>query len=224
MPVLSARSSRGLTRNSLKLKKNPPAAHRPASAPDTALPPPAPVASGHPRNAGDRPRRYASAGSIPASTGAPASRYSCSLFLNDRMLIPSAIAACVRLPPVCFNAARIACFSSSSSRKTCPAAAVSPEPEPALARAGWSVAEVDLWEVNEAFAVVPMAFMRELNVAPEKLNVRGGAIALGHPIGCSGARIIVTLLAALKERSLKRGVAAICIGGGEGLAVCVELV
>lgn len=93
----------------------------------------------------------------------------------------------------------------------------------ALARAGWSVADVDLWEVNEAFAVVPLAFMRELGVAPEKLNVRGGAIALGHPIGCSGARIIVTLLAALKERGLKRGVAAICIGGGEGLAVGVEL-
>jgi acetyl-CoA C-acetyltransferase len=95
--------------------------------------------------------------------------------------------------------------------------------EHALARAGWNVDDVDLWEVNEAFAVVPMAFMRELGVPHEKLNVRGGAISLGHPIGCSGARIIVTLLAALRERNLKRGVAAICIGGGEGLAVCVEL-
>ena len=94
----------------------------------------------------------------------------------------------------------------------------------ALKHAGWSVAAVDLWEVNEAFAVVPMAFMRELAVPHEKLNVRGGAISLGHPIGCSGARILVTLIAALKERGLKRGVAAICIGGGEGLAVCVELV
>ena len=94
----------------------------------------------------------------------------------------------------------------------------------ALKAAGWSVAEVDLWEVNEAFAVVPMAFARELGVPPDKLNVRGGAIALGHPIGASGARILVTLLAALKERGLKRGVAAICIGGGEGLAVCVELI
>ena len=93
----------------------------------------------------------------------------------------------------------------------------------ALKQAGWSVGEVDLWEVNEAFAVVPMAFMQELGVPHEKLNVRGGAISLGHPIGCSGARILVTLLAALKERGLKRGVAAICIGGGEGLAVCVEL-
>ena len=94
----------------------------------------------------------------------------------------------------------------------------------ALKQAGWSVADVDLWEVNEAFAVVPMAYMKELGVPHEKLNVRGGAISLGHPIGCSGARILVTLIAALKERGLKRGVAAICIGGGEGLAVCVELV
>ncbi|MBS0632767.1 MAG: thiolase family protein [Verrucomicrobia bacterium] len=94
----------------------------------------------------------------------------------------------------------------------------------ALQRAGWSVDDVDLWEVNEAFAVVPLAFMRELGVAHDKMNVRGGAISLGHPIGCSGARIVVTLLAALRERGLKRGVAAICIGGGEGLAVAVELV
>lgn len=93
----------------------------------------------------------------------------------------------------------------------------------ALDAAGWSVADVDLWEVNEAFAVVPLAFMQELGVPHEKLNVRGGAIALGHPIGASGARIVVTLLAALQERGLKRGVAAICIGGGEALAVAVEL-
>ena len=93
----------------------------------------------------------------------------------------------------------------------------------ALNQAGWAAEEVDLWEVNEAFAVVPMAFMRELEIPPEKVNVRGGAIALGHPIGCSGARILVTLLAALRSRGLRRGVATVCIGGGEGLAVCVEL-
>jgi len=93
----------------------------------------------------------------------------------------------------------------------------------ALSSAGWSTDDVDLWEINEAFAVVPMAFMRELNISPEKVNVNGGAIALGHPIGCSGARIIVTLIAALQARGLKRGVAAICIGGGEGMAVCVEV-
>ncbi|MEO7599316.1 MAG: thiolase family protein [Opitutus sp.] len=94
----------------------------------------------------------------------------------------------------------------------------------ALGLAGWQVSDVDLWEVNEAFAVVPMAFMQELGVAHDRLNVRGGAIALGHPIGASGARILVTLISALRERGLKRGVAAVCIGGGEGLAACVELV
>jgi acetyl-CoA C-acetyltransferase len=77
--------------------------------------------------------------------------------------------------------------------------------------------------VNEAFAVVPLAFMRELEIDPTRVNVDGGAIALGHPIGASGARILVTLLGALRRRGLRRGVATICIGGGEGLAVCVEL-
>jgi acetyl-CoA C-acetyltransferase len=99
-----------------------------------------------------------------------------------------------------------------------------PAAQSALAAAGWKVGDVDLWEVNEAFAVVPMAFAQELGVSADKLNVRGGAISLGHPIGASGARILVTLIAALKERGLKRGVAAICIGGGEGLAACVELI
>ena len=89
---------------------------------------------------------------------------------------------------------------------------------------GWSVDDVDLWEVNEAFAVVPMAFMRELGVPHEKLNVNGGACALGHPIGASGTRIIVTLLNAMEKRGAKRGVAAICIGGGEGTAIALERV
>jgi acetyl-CoA C-acetyltransferase len=92
----------------------------------------------------------------------------------------------------------------------------------ALQRAGWRPEQVDLWEVNEAFAVVALAFARELNIEPEKMNIRGGAIALGHPIGASGARIVVTLLSAMRERQAHRGVAAICIGGGEGLAVCIE--
>jgi len=87
-----------------------------------------------------------------------------------------------------------------------------------LDRLGWSVADVDLWEVNEAFAVVPMAFMAELGVDHARLNVNGGACALGHPIGASGARILVTLLHALEARGLRRGIAAICIGGGEGTA------
>jgi acetyl-CoA C-acetyltransferase len=94
----------------------------------------------------------------------------------------------------------------------------------ALKRAGWEVGEVDIWEVNEAFAVVPMALARELGVPADKLNLRGGAISLGHPIGCSGARILVTLIASLRERGAKRGLAAICIGGGEGMAAAIELI
>ena len=92
-----------------------------------------------------------------------------------------------------------------------------------LKRACWKIEDVDLWEINEAFAVVPMAFMAELGIPHDKVNVRGGAIALGHPLGASGARILVTLLDTLRERGLKRGVAALCVGGGEGMAVCVEL-
>ncbi|KPD12192.1 acetyl-CoA C-acyltransferase [Phaeobacter sp. 11ANDIMAR09] len=93
-----------------------------------------------------------------------------------------------------------------------------------LDQIGWQVEDVDLWEVNEAFAVVPMAFMHEMGISRDKVNVNGGACALGHPIGASGARIMVTLLNALEKRGLKRGVAAICIGGGEGTAIAIELV
>ncbi|KEO53245.1 thiolase family protein [Thioclava indica] len=97
-----------------------------------------------------------------------------------------------------------------------------PAIEKLLKKLGWSVEDVDLWEVNEAFAVVPMAFMHKLGVPHDKVNVNGGACALGHPIGASGARIIVTLLNALEKRGLKRGIAAICIGGGEGTAIAIE--
>ncbi|MEL6575382.1 MAG: acetyl-CoA C-acyltransferase [Pseudomonadota bacterium] len=99
-----------------------------------------------------------------------------------------------------------------------------PAMEKVLARAGWQVGDVDLWEVNEAFAVVPMAAERELGLDREKLNVNGGACALGHPIGASGARIIVTLLHALEAADLSKGVASLCIGGGEGTAVALERV
>ncbi len=99
-----------------------------------------------------------------------------------------------------------------------------PAAQKLLERLGWSVEDVDLWEVNEAFAVVPMAFMREMGIARERMNVNGGACALGHPIGASGARIMVTLLNALEKRGLRRGVAAICIGGGEGTAIAIERV
>ena len=94
----------------------------------------------------------------------------------------------------------------------------------ALAKAGWSVKDVQLWEVNEAFAVVPMALMAELKVAHDIVNVHGGACALGHPIGASGARIMVTLIHALQRHGLKKGLATLCIGGGEGTAVALELI
>ena len=93
-----------------------------------------------------------------------------------------------------------------------------------LARSGWNASQVDLWEVNEAFAAVTMAAMNEFRLPHEIVNVHGGACALGHPIGASGARIVVTLLGALRKRGLKRGVAALCIGGGEATAMAVELV
>ncbi len=90
--------------------------------------------------------------------------------------------------------------------------------------AEWSVDDVDLFEINEAFAVVTMAAMDDLNLPHEKVNVNGGACALGHPIGASGARIMVTLMAALKDKGLKRGVASLCIGGGEATAVALEMI
>ena len=93
-----------------------------------------------------------------------------------------------------------------------------------LDRIGWRVGDVDLWEVNEAIAVVPMALMAEMGLPRDVVNVNGGACALGHPIGASGARIMVTLLNALEARGLRRGVAAICIGGGEGTAIAIERV
>lgn len=93
-----------------------------------------------------------------------------------------------------------------------------------LDRLGWSVAEVDLFEINEAFAAVTMAAERELSIPGEKVNVLGGAVALGHPIGCSGARILVTLLNALKRTGGRRGIASLCIGGGEAVALAVETV
>ena len=102
---------------------------------------------------------------------------------------------------------------------TAPVAAI----RKALAKAGWSVEDVDLWEVNEAFAVVPMIAMRELGIDHAKLNVNGGATALGHPIGASGARVLSTLLAALQARGGTKGVASLCIGGGEAVAMAVEL-
>jgi acetyl-CoA C-acetyltransferase len=96
--------------------------------------------------------------------------------------------------------------------------------EKLLVKTGWTLADVDLFEINEAFAVVPMAAMRELDIPHSKVNIHGGACALGHPIGASGARILVTLMGALKKTGGKRGIATLCIGGGEGTAVAIEMV
>lgn len=95
--------------------------------------------------------------------------------------------------------------------------------EKVLANAGWSVADVDLWEINEAFALVTMAAMDELNIAHAKVNIEGGACALGHPVGCSGTRIVVTLMNSLQRTGGKKGVATLCIGGGEAVAIAIEL-
>jgi acetyl-CoA C-acetyltransferase len=97
-----------------------------------------------------------------------------------------------------------------------------PAMKKALEKAGWTKDEVGLWEINEAFAVVPMIAMKELGISHDIVNVNGGACAMGHPIGASGARILVTLLAAMEDRDVKKGVASLCIGGGEGIAMCVE--
>jgi acetyl-CoA C-acetyltransferase len=87
---------------------------------------------------------------------------------------------------------------------------------------GWALDQVDLFELNEAFSVQAVAVLRELGIDPQKVNVNGGAVALGHPIGASGARILTTLLYALKERNLTRGIATLCLGGGNGVALAVE--
>ena len=120
--------------------------------------------------------------------------------------------------------ARIVGHSSHAQAPEWFSTAPIPAVQKLLARIGWDASDVDLWEVNEAFAVVPMVFMHEFGLSRDSVNVNGGACALGHPIGASGARILVTLLNALEICGLKRGVAAICIGGGEGTAMAIERV
>ncbi len=118
--------------------------------------------------------------------------------------------------------ARIAGHASHAQEPGLFTTAPVPAARKLLARLRWDKASVDLWEVNEAFAVVPLAFMQEMGLSHDIVNVNGGACALGHPIGASGARIIVTLLNAMEKRDAKRGIAAICIGGGEGTAIALE--
>jgi acetyl-CoA C-acetyltransferase len=119
--------------------------------------------------------------------------------------------------------ARIVAYASNAHEPewftTAPVGAI----EKVLKKAGWKASDVDLFEVNEAFAIVAMAAIKDVGIDPEKINVNGGAVALGHPIGATGARIITTLIYALKKRGLKKGVAALCIGGGEGTALALEV-
>ncbi|MBI1360283.1 MAG: acetyl-CoA C-acyltransferase [Alphaproteobacteria bacterium] len=118
--------------------------------------------------------------------------------------------------------ARIVATASHSHEPAYFTTAPVPAMKKALEKAGWSASDVDLWEINEAFAVVPMIAMKELGIGHEKLNVNGGACALGHPIGASGARVVVTLINAMEQQNAKKGVAALCIGGGEGIAMAIE--
>ncbi len=118
--------------------------------------------------------------------------------------------------------ARIIAQSSHAQEPSRFTSAPVPAIQKALARAGWTVGDVDLWEINEAFAVVPLIAMKELGIGLDQINVNGGACALGHPIGASGARVLVTLIAAMEARGARRGVASLCIGGGEGIALAVE--
>ena len=124
------------------------------------------------------------------------------------------------MKPVARIVAHAAHAQEPSKFTTAPVPAV----RKALERAGWSVGDVDLFEVNEAFACVAMIAMRDLGITREAINVHGGATALGHPIGASGARILATLLSALETHGLKRGLATLCIGGGEATAMAVELI
>jgi acetyl-CoA C-acetyltransferase len=158
---------------------------------------------------------FAKDGTITAATSSSISDGAAALVLTRQ-----SDADAKGLKPVARIVASAAHARDPSEFTIAPAGAI----EKALKKAGWSVDDVDLWEVNEAFACVAMFAMRDLGIPHDKINVHGGATALGHPIGASGARLIVTLIGALKAKGKKRGVASLCIGGGEATAVAVELV
>jgi acetyl-CoA C-acetyltransferase len=119
--------------------------------------------------------------------------------------------------------ARVRSVATAGAEPVIMLTAPTPASRKALKKAGMGVQDIDLWEINEAFAVVPLKTIRDLELDPETVNVNGGAIALGHPIGASGARVLVTLIHALQQRDLKRGIASLCLGGGEAVALAVEL-
>jgi len=158
---------------------------------------------------------FAKDGTITAANASSISDGAAALVMTRE-----SVAASKGLKPVARIVATAAHAHEPAKFTTAPVDAV----RKVLAKAGWSAEDVDLFEVNEAFACVAMIAMRDLGIDHEKVNVNGGATALGHPIGASGARIMATLIAALQNRGLKRGVASLCIGGGEATAVAVELI
>ncbi|WP_294243032.1 acetyl-CoA C-acyltransferase [uncultured Sphingomonas sp.] len=158
---------------------------------------------------------FAADGTITAASSASISDGAAAL-----VLAPLSVAESERLSPQARIISTAAHAHAPALFTTAPVFAI----RKVLERAGWSVTDVDLFEVNEAFAAVAMIAMHDLGISRDRMNVNGGATALGHPIGASGARIIVTLIAALRGRGLRRGVAALCIGGGEATAVAIELI
>jgi acetyl-CoA C-acetyltransferase len=157
---------------------------------------------------------FAADGTITAASAASISDGAAALVLTrERLANDKGVAPVARIVGHAAHAQAPALFT------TAPVFAI----RKLLDRVGWRTADVDLFEVNEAFAVVALIAMRELDIAADRINVHGGACALGHPIGASGARILATLIAALERRGLKRGVASLCIGGGEALAMAVEI-
>jgi acetyl-CoA C-acetyltransferase len=158
---------------------------------------------------------FAKDGTITAATSSSISDGAAALVLTRQ-----SVADKLGAKPIARVVAHAAAAQEPSKFTSAPVPAIGK----VLEKAGWSVGDVDLWEVNEAFACVAMIAMRDVGIPHEKINIHGGATALGHPIGASGARILTTLVAALQETGGKRGVASLCIGGGEATAMAVELV
>jgi acetyl-CoA C-acetyltransferase len=158
---------------------------------------------------------FAKDGTITAATSSSISDGAAALVLTRQ-----SVAEAQGLAPVARIVAMAAHAQAPKDFTTAPVGAITK----LLARAGWTIGEVDLFEVNEAFACVAMFAMHDLGIAHDRINVNGGATALGHPIGASGARIVTTLIGALRARGLRKGVASLCIGGGEATAIAVELV
>jgi acetyl-CoA C-acetyltransferase len=158
---------------------------------------------------------FAKDGTITAATSSSISDGAAALVLTRK-----SVADAAGLHPVATVVAIAAHAQAPKDFTTAPVGAI----QQLLARAGWSIGDVDLFEINEAFACVAMFAMHDLGIPHDKINVNGGATALGHPIGASGARIVTTLVSALKARGLKKGVASLCIGGGEATAIAIEMV